>query len=106
MGPPAAATIGAGRCAGCRRAVATRPAFTPGGGRRCLRCALRYRPMPGRSAPTALVVGALPVAINHGPTLAGGDFPMQLGWQIPLTYAVPFCVATWGAPRDSRSGQG
>ncbi len=62
--------------------------------------------MPRRSAPTALVVGSLPVALNHGPTLAGGAFPMRLAWQLPLTSAVRLCVATLGAPSNSRSGRG
>jgi len=48
------------------------------------------------------VVGTILVAINQGTVLAGGHFPSALAWKIPLTYAVPFCVATWGALINSR----
>lgn len=50
-----------------------------------------------RSALTALLVGTLLVAINQGTVLVTGQLPLDLLWKIPLTYAVPFCVATWGA---------
>lgn len=93
---------GRGYCACCGGALAGRAAFLLGGERRCLRCALRYRPMVWRSARTALVVGTLLVAINQGTKLASGDLPAALFWQIPLTYAVPFCVATWGALGNGR----
>jgi hypothetical protein len=43
------------------------------------------------------------VAINQGAVIASGSFPPALVWQVPLTYAVPFCVATWGALGNSRS---
>jgi hypothetical protein len=46
---------------------------------------------------TALVVGTGLTTINHGNTLAQGEFPADLYWKIPLTYCVPFCVATWSA---------
>jgi hypothetical protein len=55
-----------------------------------------------RSLLTALVVGSLLVAINQGTVLLGGEFPASLFWKIPLTYAVPFCVASWGALVNSR----
>ena len=45
---------------------------------------------------TALVVGSILVAINQGDLLLHGTWPVSLEWKIPLTYAVPFCVATWG----------
>lgn len=32
-----------------------------------------------------------------GMVLLKGPLPMVLLWEIPLTYTVPFCVATWGA---------
>ncbi|MGH2351675.1 MAG: nitrate/nitrite transporter NrtS [Chloroflexota bacterium] len=56
-----------------------------------------------RSALTALVVGTVLVAINQGPEIAAGYLPAALLWKVPLTYAVPFCVATWGALSNSRS---
>ncbi len=55
-----------------------------------------------RSVATGLVVGTVLVAINQGPPLVTGHFTPSLLWQIPLTYAVPFCVATWGALGNSR----
>jgi hypothetical protein len=55
-----------------------------------------------RSATTALVVGTILVAINQGAVLAEGSLASRLLWQIPLTYAVPFCVATWGALSNSK----
>ncbi len=77
-------------------------AFDLRGGRRCLRCALLYRPMLRRSALTSLVVGTVLLAINQGTVVLGGQLPASLIWQVPLTYAVPFCVATWGALSNSR----
>jgi hypothetical protein len=59
-----------------------------------------------RSLWTSLVVGTILVAINQGNVLAGGDFPGSLAWKIPLTYLVPFCVASWGALINSRSAAG
>jgi hypothetical protein len=73
-----------------------------GGERRCLGCALRYPPLLRRSATTALVVGTILVAINQGTVLFEGSLPLALLWKIPLTYAVPFFVASWGALSNSR----
>ncbi len=94
--------IQAGDCAGCRRPLNGNNAFTLGGERHCLLCAVRYGPMLRRSVLTALVVGTALVLINHGTALAAGEFRSALVWQIPLTYAVPFCVASWGALGNSR----
>jgi hypothetical protein len=58
--------------------------------------------MVRRSLITAAVVGTLLVAINQGTVLLEGEFPASLYWKIPLTYAVPFCVASWGALVNSR----
>ena len=55
-----------------------------------------------RSVLTALVVGTILVLINQGGLVLSGALPASLTWQIPLTYAVPFCVATWGALSNSR----
>jgi len=90
------------RCTTCRRSLAGRSAYRVGGDDHCLRCALRHRPLLVRSARTALVVGTLLVAINQGTVLASGAFPAELVWKIPLTYLVPFGVATWGAIGSSR----
>jgi hypothetical protein len=55
-----------------------------------------------RSFLTALVVGTILTAINQGTVIVTGDLPGNLAWKIPLTYCVPFCVATWGALINSR----
>jgi hypothetical protein len=55
-----------------------------------------------RSLLTAVVVGTVLVAINQGNVLLDGRFPASLWWKIPLTFAVPFCVATWGAIINNR----
>jgi hypothetical protein len=81
-------------CARCGRSLAGRSCYLLGAERRCLACALRYRPMLKRSALTALVVGTALVLINQGGLLVSGVLPASLAWQVPLTYAVPFCVAT------------
>lgn len=70
---------------------------------RCLRCALTYRPMLARSLVICLIVGTILTAINQGNLIVRGDFPMALAWKIPLTYSVPFCVATCGAILNARS---
>ncbi len=64
---------------------------------RCPQCALLYTPILRRSFFTAVVVGTFLTAINQGNVLLQGEVPMALYWKIPLTYAVPFCVASWGA---------
>jgi hypothetical protein len=58
--------------------------------------------MVRRSLLTALVVGTILTAINQGNVITDGRFPTALWWKIPLTYVVPFCVATWGALINSR----
>ncbi len=70
---------------------------------RCLRCALIFGPMLRRSLVVAIVVGTILTAINQGSVIAGGDFPASLYWKIPLTYCVPFAVATTGALLNARS---
>jgi len=50
---------------------------------------------PRKAAATALIVGTLLTAINHGDTILSGQFPSLL--KILLTYCVPYCVTTWGA---------
>ena len=84
-------------CASCSRDLTFSDGYDLGGARYCFRCAARHQPLLRRSARTALVVGTILVAINQGTVLAAGEFPAALLWKIPLTYLVPFCVATWGA---------
>jgi len=69
---------------------------------RCLTCALTFWPLVRRSAIVALIVGTILTTINQGNIILGGDFPASLYWKIPLTYAVPYCVATTGALLNSR----
>jgi len=47
-------------------------------------------------------VGSVLVAINQGDTLVAERWDMALIWKVPLTYLVPFVVATWGALINSR----
>jgi hypothetical protein len=63
---------------------------------------LRHWPLLRRSALTALIVGTILVVINQGTVLLHGSRPAALLWEIPLTYVVPFCVATWGALTNTR----
>ena len=55
-----------------------------------------------RSLTIALIVGAILTAINQGNLIVQGDFPAALAWKVPLTYAVPYCVATTGAILNAR----
>lgn len=48
-----------------------------------------------RSLTVALVVGSVLNAINQGPELLAGQPPVV--WKLALTYAVPFCVASYGS---------
>ena len=55
-----------------------------------------------RSILTALVVGSLLTALNQGNTLASGVWNSEMFWKIPLTYCVPFCVATYVALANAK----
>ena len=70
--------------------------------RRCLRCALTRWPLVVRSLAIAAIVGTLLTAINQGNVILQGHASPALAWKIPLTYAVPYCVATAGALMNSR----
>ena len=51
--------------------------------------------MPRRSFIVALIVGAILNLINQGDALSSGG---QLNWtKLILTFAGPYCVATYGA---------
>ncbi len=69
---------------------------------KCSRCAVRHRPMVRRSMMVALVVGSLLAILNQGDVLFAGSWKDALYWKIPLTYLVPFCVATYGALSNAR----
>lgn len=69
---------------------------------KCILCAIRHVPMVRRSLMVAAVVGTTLTLLNHGDTLAARDWPTALYWKIPLTYCVPFLVATFGALTNIR----
>ncbi len=56
---------------------------------------------PKKAIVTALVVGTLLTAINHGDVIVSG--PAPAAWKVILTYCVPFCVTTWGAITGKRA---
>lgn len=75
---------------------------TPGQITKCVYCALRHSPMLRRSFKVALVVGTALTLLNQGDSLFAGNWANSLYWKIPLTYCVPFCVATYGALSNGR----
>ena len=56
---------------------------------------------PKKALLTALVVGSLLTAINHGDVILSGLAPPP--WKVILTYCVPYCVTTWGAITGKRA---
>ena len=50
-----------------------------------------------RSLAVALFIGTLLNAINQGPEIFGGHWPVW--WKVILTYFVPFAVASYGELR-------
>ena len=69
---------------------------------KCLACALLHWPMVRRSLLTALVVGTLLTLLNQGDIIFSASWQSGLYWKVPLTYCVPFMVATWGAMSNGR----
>ena len=69
---------------------------------RCLLCVVRHPPLVRRSTTVALIVGSVLLGINQGDALLAGAWSTALLWKVPLTYTVPFVVATWGALAASR----
>ena len=69
---------------------------------KCARCALSHTPMLRRSLSVALVVGTVLTILNQGDTLFAGQWRSALYWKIPLTFCVPFLVATFGAMTNVR----
>jgi hypothetical protein len=57
-----------------------------------------------QSVRVALVVGTILIAINHGDAVLHGEWSRALAWKIPLTYLVPFSVATYAALANIRRG--
>ncbi len=56
---------------------------------------------PKKAIVTALVVGTILTAINHGDVILSGLAPPI--WKVILTYCVPYCVTTWGAITGKRA---
>ena len=48
-----------------------------------------------RSLTVALVIGTVLNAINQGPEIVSGHWPVW--WKLILTYFVPFAVASYGS---------
>ena len=69
---------------------------------KCISCALRHLTMLRRSLSVALVVGTVLTLLNQGDIIFAGDWKSALYWKVPLTYCVPFFVATYGALSNSR----
>ena len=55
-----------------------------------------------RSLAIAAIVGTILLAINQGDLLLRHEWPPAFAWKVPLTYLVPFVVATWGALINGR----
>ncbi len=69
----------------------------------CLKCSLMFPSILRRSLAICLIVGTLLTAINQGNFILAGDFQWAMTWKIPLTYAVPFSVATVAGLLNARS---
>ena len=80
-----------------------RPRGQADGVTKCLLCALRHAPMLRRSLLASAVVGTALTALNQGDAIIAGQISTALAWKIPLTYCVPFLVATYGALANSRN---
>jgi hypothetical protein len=65
--------------------------------------ALTDRAVLRRSLATCAVVGAVLTAINQGDVLVRGELTPDLAWKIPLTFLVPFLVATVSSAATIRS---
>ena len=93
-------------CAGCQRPLHNASAFqfqtADGPIVKCRRCALRHPPLLRRSLGIAAIVGTVLLMINQGDLVLRGEWPPSLAWKVPLTYFVPFVVATWGALVNGR----
>ena len=48
-----------------------------------------------RSLVVALIIGTVLNAINQGPEIVSGNWPIW--WKLVLTYFVPFAVASYGS---------
>ena len=60
---------------------------------KCLSCAATDSALIQRAAVMSISVGTILTLINQGNLLFSGILRPSMAWQIPLTYAVPFCVS-------------
>ena len=67
-----------------------------------LRCYLKNLRLVSRSLVASLIVGTILTLINQGDLVVSGNYQIAMLWKIPLTYTIPFLVATWGAVTNSR----
>lgn len=58
-------------------------------------------PSVRRSLAVAALIGTLLNAINQGPEMISGHWPVW--WKLTLTYIVPFAVASYGSYAAFRS---
>lgn len=98
-----ATAVSCGRCQSAIKGAVYEVRAREGKAVGCLRCALMSRSLVRRSLLVCVVVGSLLVATNQGNVILGGDASLALAWKIPLTYAVPYIVATTGAILNARS---
>ncbi|MDP6822244.1 MAG: nitrate/nitrite transporter NrtS [Dehalococcoidia bacterium] len=56
-----------------------------------------------RSLVVCLIVGTILTVINQGNFILSGEFQPAMAWKIPMTYAVPFVVASIGSLLNARS---
>ena len=104
---PAESPVAQRACAHCDRGLEGPPGYEMRTGGetelKCLRCAVFHAPLLRNSAKVALVVGTFLVVLNQGDKLIGSTpLSSDLWWKIPLTYCVPFCVATYGALANAK----
>ncbi|MCI0440460.1 MAG: nitrate/nitrite transporter NrtS [Chloroflexi bacterium] len=59
-------------------------------------------PLIRRSLAASLVIGTIITLLNQGDLILTGQLSAALVWKIPLSYVVPFAVATWGALSNAR----
>ncbi len=67
-----------------------------------LQLALR-RDVVIRAIKVGLFVGSILIAINYGDVMITGESFSAMIWKIPLTYVVPYCVATYASVESLRS---
>ena len=110
-------TIEVSRCAKCSRPLRDGQSFVfavkaeavgpeghvgEAGVPKCFLCSLRHWPMIKKSLVASVVVGTLLTLLNQGDFLISGNWNPAMYWKIPLTYCVPFLVATYGALSNVR----